>query len=107
MYNLTGIRKFFQAFFVLVILARMLFSSVTINQTVYASPTEAPSNSANQLLGSYGNHDMTGVGYEQYDDGNNTYKYVIVHDTWSSTTTNVYLYLPTLSWNETVRVIPK
>ncbi|MGX1826778.1 C39 family peptidase [Paenibacillus taichungensis] len=57
----------------------------------------------------YGNHDMTGVGYEEYQDTNQNlawFRYVIVHDTWSNTPTDVYIYLPQLSWNETVKVVP-
>lgn len=57
----------------------------------------------------YSNHDMTGVGYEEYQDTDQNFswfRYVIVHDTWSSTTTDVYIYLPQLSWNETVKVVP-
>ncbi|WP_020619049.1 C39 family peptidase [Paenibacillus daejeonensis] len=57
----------------------------------------------------YSDHDMTGVGYEEYQDTNQNlawFRYVIVHDTWSSTGTDVYLYLPQLSWNETVKVVP-
>lgn len=58
----------------------------------------------------YENHDMTGVGYEQYQDTNQNLKwtkYVIVHDTWAGTSKHIYLYLDTFSaWNEIVKVVP-
>lgn len=57
----------------------------------------------------YSNHDMTGVGYEEYQDteqGLAWFRWVIVHDTWPETPTDVYIYLPNLSWNETVKVVP-
>lgn len=60
----------------------------------------------------YSNHDMTGVGYEQYQETTENlkwYRYVIVHDTWTGTPKDVYLYLNNLnsSWNEIVKVIPQ
>ncbi|GIP30798.1 C39 family peptidase [Paenibacillus sp. J2TS4] len=58
----------------------------------------------------YGNHDMTGVGYEEYQDTEQNlkwFRWVIVHDTWDNTPKDVYIYLPQLSWNETVKVVPK
>ncbi|AJS57309.1 C39 family peptidase [Paenibacillus sp. IHBB 10380] len=58
----------------------------------------------------YSDHDMTGVGYEEYQDTDQNlkwFRYVIVHDTWSNTPTDVYLYMPQLSWNETVKVVPQ
>lgn len=59
----------------------------------------------------YKSHDMTGVGYEQYQEtseGNKWYQYVIVHDTWSTTPKDVYLYVGNLSsWYETVKVVPQ
>lgn len=57
----------------------------------------------------YSNHDMTGVGFEEYQESTENFKwyqYVIVHDTWNSTPKDVYIYLPNLSWNETVKVQP-
>ncbi|MCD1261371.1 C39 family peptidase [Paenibacillus athensensis] len=57
----------------------------------------------------YSNHDMTGVGFEEYQESTENfkwYRYVIVHDTWNSTPKDVYIYLPQLSWNETVKVKP-
>jgi hypothetical protein len=55
---------------------------------------------------------MTGVGYEQYQDTEQDlewYRYVIVHDTWTTTPKNVYLYVDDLldSWNEIVTVEPE
>ncbi len=60
----------------------------------------------------YDDHDMTGVGYEQYQDTEQDlewYRYVIVHDTWTTTPKNVYLYVDDLldSWNEIVTVEPE
>lgn len=55
----------------------------------------------------YSDHDMTGVGYEEYQETTENYKwyrYVIVRDTWTNTPTSVYIYLPQLSWNETVKI---
>ncbi|KRE91146.1 hypothetical protein ASG89_34465 [Paenibacillus sp. Soil766] len=57
----------------------------------------------------YGAHDMTGVGFEEYQESTENFKwyqYVIVRDTWDSTPTSVYIYLPNLAWNETVKVQP-
>jgi len=58
----------------------------------------------------YGNHDMTGVGYEEYqvpEENFKWYHFVIVHDTWPSTNQNIYLNLSNFSsWNEIVTVKP-
>ncbi|RJE87730.1 hypothetical protein D3P07_15625 [Paenibacillus sp. 1011MAR3C5] len=57
----------------------------------------------------YGNHDMTGVGYEEYQQTSTLFqwhRYVIVRDTWNTTPKSVYLYISNLSWNETVTVVP-
>ncbi|HHW38507.1 MAG TPA: hypothetical protein GXX18_14935 [Bacillales bacterium] len=58
----------------------------------------------------YENHDMTGVGYEEYqvpEENFKWYRFVIVHDTWPSTNKNIYLNLSNFSsWNEIVTVKP-
>ncbi|MEC0211372.1 C39 family peptidase [Paenibacillus ehimensis] len=57
----------------------------------------------------YTNHDMTGVGYEEYQDTDQNFRwftYVIVHDTWPSTPTDAYVYTGNLKWNESIYVTP-
>lgn len=58
----------------------------------------------------YKNHDMTCVGYEEYQDTEQKlkcFRYVIVHDTWDSTPKDVCIYLPHIFWNKKVKVVPK